>query len=90
MDALEEMATNQFHAKELTLDTISAAAQLAVDTPRRIALGIGAPKVVNEEWYARRGYIIFREDFEGYPMADDTGKIWTVHKVAMKKDISLS
>ncbi len=49
---------------------------------------IGWMKLSNEDWYARRGYIVYKTVDQMWNEKDKTGKVWWTPAVFMRKEIS--
>ncbi|KAK7941321.1 Acyl-CoA N-acyltransferases (Nat) [Apiospora aurea] len=80
----ERMAVDDFGAKTMTLDTISNE-DVAVDSPRRIALNRPIQKVTNQDWYMRRGYEVYQRRPNSWFDTDATGKEWWCTAVCLRK-----
>ncbi|ORY68285.1 uncharacterized protein BCR38DRAFT_471884 [Pseudomassariella vexata] len=88
MTACETMAARDFGAKAITLDTL-ANEEYRPDNPRRAAMGLEQtrPRVTPQDWYQRRGYIIYLKKEDGFFDTDPTGKIWGATLVCLKKEL---
>ncbi|KAI1267459.1 hypothetical protein F5Y18DRAFT_303512 [Xylariaceae sp. FL1019] len=86
MDYCERMARDLFSAKAITLSTI-AKEECGPDSPRRIAMKRPIPKITNQDWYARRGYVVYAEKTPGWFDIDEHGKKWPVKSICMRKTL---
>ncbi|KAI0151574.1 hypothetical protein GGR57DRAFT_176421 [Xylariaceae sp. FL1272] len=84
MDYCERMARDSFGAKAITLATI-AKEECLPDSPRRIAMKRPVPKITNQDWYARRGYVVYAAKNPGWVDIDEHGNKWPVKSVCMRK-----
>ncbi|KAI1186345.1 hypothetical protein F5B17DRAFT_366588 [Nemania serpens] len=82
----EKMAKEELGAKAITLATI-ANEECRVDSPRRIAMKRPIPTITNQDWYSRRGYVVYGRKEAGWVDVDDTGKEWVVSCVFLRKDL---
>ncbi|KAK8083809.1 hypothetical protein PG996_002590 [Apiospora saccharicola] len=82
----ERMAAQDFGAKTMTLDTISNE-DVAVDSPRRIALNRPLQKITNQDWYTRRGYQEYHRRPNAWFDTDATGKEWWCTAVCLRKSL---
>ncbi|KAK7989886.1 hypothetical protein PG989_010201 [Apiospora arundinis] len=82
----ERMAVEDFGAKTMTLDTISNE-DIAVDSPRRIALKRPILKITNQDWYMRRGYEVYHRRPNAWFDTDATGKEWWCTAVCLRKNL---
>ncbi|KAJ5130545.1 uncharacterized protein N7515_006584 [Penicillium bovifimosum] len=86
MDEVEAMAVREpLLAKTLMLDTVHQDDQKNEEFAR--ATG-GAPKMTNQEWYARRGYRLIKTVPGYYDVLDSKGEVWHIRTVFMRKDIA--
>lgn len=86
MDAVEAMATNPpLNARVLALSTV--ANEYEGKAERWAALGREPPKLSNQDWYARRGYEVFKRVEEKWSEKDEMGKEWWFAGVFMRKEI---
>lgn len=44
-------------------------------------------KITNQDWYSRRGYVVYGRKEAGWVDVDDTGKEWVVSCVFLRKDL---
>ncbi|KAI1119239.1 hypothetical protein F5Y14DRAFT_397130 [Nemania sp. NC0429] len=86
MNYCEKMAREEFAAKAITLSTI-ANDECQADSPRRIAMGRPVPKITNQDWYSRRGYVVYGRKAAAWFETDPTGKTWAVGDVLMRKEL---
>ncbi|KAK7923446.1 hypothetical protein PG985_007517 [Apiospora marii] len=80
------MAVEDFGAKTMTLDTISNE-DVAVDSPRRIALKRPLQKITNQDWYIRRGYQEYQRRPNSWFDTDARGKVWWCTAVCLRKSL---
>jgi len=86
MDAVEKMAISEpLNARVLALSTV--ANEYAGKKERWEALGREPPVLSNQDWYARRGYVVFKRVEEKWSEKDPMGKEWWFPAVFMRKDI---
>ncbi|KAK8050714.1 hypothetical protein PG994_012444 [Apiospora phragmitis] len=83
----ERMAKEDFGAKAMTLDTISNE-DVAVDSPRRIALKRPIQNVTNQDWYMRRGYEVYQGRPNAWFDTDAAGKKWWCTAVCLRKSLA--
>jgi GNAT superfamily N-acetyltransferase len=87
MDQIELTATSEpLNAKLLALSTVLANQEGRKE--KLAALGRGMPKVEPQDWYARRGYVVYKEMEECWSEIDSTGKEWFWTAVFMRKNIT--
>ncbi|CAJ2500014.1 Uu.00g028670.m01.CDS01 [Anthostomella pinea] len=86
MDSCERMARDDFDAKAITLKTISNEEHI-VDNPRRLAMKRPPPKISNQDWYQRRGYVVYTHKQNAWFETDPTGKAWGVRAVFLRKNL---
>ncbi|KAI1342866.1 hypothetical protein F5Y15DRAFT_271018 [Xylariaceae sp. FL0016] len=84
MDVCERLARDDFSAKAITLGTIDNE-MVAINSPRRIAMGRPVPKITNQDWYQRRGYVVYAKKKDAWFDNDPTGKAWGCDMVCMRK-----
>ncbi|KAF7560396.1 hypothetical protein G7046_g3738 [Stylonectria norvegica] len=86
MDAVESMAVGHpLNARTLVLDTLHKEDQAREEIG--MAYYGGRPKLSNQEWYARRGYRLIAVVQNYYRNPDNTGVIWDLKTVFMRKDL---
>ncbi|KAH7321966.1 hypothetical protein BKA65DRAFT_541083 [Rhexocercosporidium sp. MPI-PUGE-AT-0058] len=86
MDAVEKMATSEpLNAKVLALSTV--ANEYEGKAARWAALERDPPTISNQDWYARRGYVVFKEVDKMWSERDPKGRQWWFKAVFMRKEI---
>ncbi|KAJ5660366.1 hypothetical protein N7507_006817 [Penicillium longicatenatum] len=87
MDEAEKMIIREpFNARVLMLDTIQRDDNLREEFVKA-AYG-SLPKILSQDWYARRGYRVIRTVQNFYTILDRSGKSWDTKTVFMRKDIA--
>lgn len=86
MDEIEAMTQREpLNAKTLALLTV------ANDFPGRDeklkAQGKTRPLISLQDWYKRRGYVVFKQDQKAWEEEDLEGKMWPFAAVFMKKEL---
>ncbi|KAJ5637027.1 hypothetical protein N7490_006906 [Penicillium lividum] len=86
MDAVEDMATREpLRAQTLMLDTVTSQHQRREDFA--VSTYGAVPKITNQEWYSRRGYMPIKIVPNYYDVWDANGDRWDIEIVFMRKDI---
>lgn len=86
MDIVERTAISEpLLARRLALSTASK--NDPEKEARHVAHGMKMPKVSTQEWYERRGYVVYRCVERMWESDDLVGKKWWVPGVFMRKDI---
>ncbi|KAJ5634979.1 uncharacterized protein N7484_008292 [Penicillium longicatenatum] len=86
MDAVENMATREpLCAQTLMLDTVTSKHQQREDFA--ISTYGAVPKITNQDWYGRRGYMPIKIVPNYYDVWDANGDRWDIEIVFMRKDI---
>ncbi|PVH76826.1 hypothetical protein DL98DRAFT_517678 [Cadophora sp. DSE1049] len=86
MDAVEKMVTSEpLNARVLALSTV--ANEYEGKSERWAALEREPPALSNQDWYARRGYVVFKTVKEKWSEKDKAGKEWWFAGVFMRKEI---
>ncbi|KAH9221774.1 hypothetical protein DL95DRAFT_327136 [Leptodontidium sp. 2 PMI_412] len=86
MDAVEKMAISEpLNAKVLALSTV--ANEYEGKAERWAALERDPPAISNQDWYARRGYVVFKTVDEMWSERDARGREWWFGAVFMRKEI---
>ncbi|KAJ5201749.1 uncharacterized protein N7498_006412 [Penicillium cinerascens] len=87
MDAVELMAAREpLWAQSLMLDTVTGEHQMREDFATSTYGAI--PKITNQDWYGRRGYIPIKTVPNYYDVYDENGNRWDIEIVFMRKQIS--
>ncbi|KAL5319988.1 hypothetical protein ACEPPN_013047 [Leptodophora sp. 'Broadleaf-Isolate-01'] len=86
MDAVEKMAISEpLNANVLALSTV--ANEYEGKAERWAALERDPPAISNQDWYARRGYMVFKTVDEMWSERDARGREWWFGAVFMRKEI---
>lgn len=86
MDAVEGTAIAEpLNAKVLALSSVSR--ENSDDKEKWVALGRAPPKITNQDWYERRGYVVYKRVKDLWWNPDKTGKMWPHSAVFMRKVI---
>jgi GNAT superfamily N-acetyltransferase len=87
MDAVEETAIAEpLNAKVLALSSVTR--ENKDHKEKWTALGREPPKITNQDWYERRGYMPYKYVNDLWWESDKTGKRWPHSAVFMKKVIA--
>ncbi len=87
MDEVESLAQREpFNAKTLALMTVASA--FPTRDAKLKAQGREKPKIALQEWYERRGYVVFKHVEKAWEEVDLEGKIWWCAAVLMRKELS--
>lgn len=86
-DAVEHMAISEpLNAKTLVLSTV--ANEYEGRDEKWAAFGRIAPKISNQDWYGRRGYVVYKTVDNFWWEKDKNGKDWPATAVFMRKNIT--
>ncbi|KAJ5128583.1 hypothetical protein N7448_002300 [Penicillium atrosanguineum] len=86
MDAVEDMASREpLCAQSLMLDTVTSKHQMREDFAMSTYGAV--PKIANQDWYGRRGYIPIKTVPNYYDVWDANGDRWDIEIVFMRKKV---
>ncbi|KAK0099599.1 hypothetical protein ONS95_013504 [Cadophora gregata] len=89
MNAIEHIATAPpLNARILALSTWSNSYSSDPENEMWVALQREPPKISNQDWYARRGYVVFKTVAEKWCERDSRGREWWFAGVFMRKVIA--
>ncbi|KAJ5218188.1 uncharacterized protein N7498_000287 [Penicillium cinerascens] len=87
MDEVEGLAAREpLCAKTLLLSTLVREDQMRGEYAK-VAFG-ASPKIINQDWYSRRGYRSIKIVENFFDVRDKTGKRWDTKAIFMRKDIA--
>jgi hypothetical protein len=88
MDEVESMAAREpLNAKTLALETV--ANEFEGREAKLKAQGRKKPEMSLQDWYGRRGYVVFKVIENAWQEEDLEGKMWPSTAVFMKKDLGI-